>query len=48
MSIFTDMPGDDIKWGAFHIADAFILPSHQETYGMVVAEALWLVRRYTY
>ena len=25
--------------GALHSADALILPSHQENYGMVVAEA---------
>jgi glycosyltransferase involved in cell wall biosynthesis len=28
------------KWGAFYAADAFILPSHQENFGIVVAEAL--------
>lgn len=28
------------KWGAFHAASAFILPSHQENFGIVVAEAL--------
>ena len=27
------------KWGALCSADAIILPSHQENYGMVVAEA---------
>jgi glycosyltransferase involved in cell wall biosynthesis len=30
----------DAKWGAFHAADAFILPSHQENFGIAVAEAL--------
>ena len=30
----------DAKWGAFHAADAFCLPSHQENFGIVVAEAL--------
>lgn len=30
----------DLKWGAFHVADAFILPSHQENFGIAVAEAL--------
>jgi glycosyltransferase involved in cell wall biosynthesis len=30
----------DVKWGAYHCADAFILPSHQENFGIVVAEAL--------
>jgi glycosyltransferase involved in cell wall biosynthesis len=29
-----------IKWGAFYIADAFILPSHQENFGIAVADAL--------
>jgi glycosyltransferase involved in cell wall biosynthesis len=28
------------KWGAFRSADAFVLPSHQENFGIVVAEAL--------
>lgn len=30
----------DVKWGAFHAAEAFILPSHQESFGISVAEAL--------
>ena len=30
----------DVKWGAFRSADAFILPSHQENFGFVVAEAM--------
>ncbi len=30
----------DMKWGAFHSAEAFCLPSHQENFGVVVAEAL--------
>lgn len=30
----------DAKWGAFRAAYAFILPSHQENFGIVVAEAL--------
>ncbi|MBT9463098.1 glycosyltransferase [Hydrogenophaga sp.] len=30
----------DIKWGAFHAAEAFVLPSHQENFGIAVAEAL--------
>jgi glycosyltransferase involved in cell wall biosynthesis len=28
------------KWGAFRSAEAFILPSHQENFGIAVAEAL--------
>jgi glycosyltransferase involved in cell wall biosynthesis len=30
----------DLKWGAFRSADLFCLPSHQENFGVVVAEAL--------
>ncbi|MCX5516785.1 transferase [Kaistia algarum] len=30
----------DAKWGAFRGADAFVLPSHQENFGIVVAEAM--------
>jgi glycosyltransferase involved in cell wall biosynthesis len=30
----------DTKWGAFHAAEVFILPSHSENFGIVVAEAL--------
>ena len=30
----------DVKWGAFRSADAMILPSHQENFGIVVAEAM--------
>ncbi|WP_246649320.1 glycosyltransferase [Bradyrhizobium canariense] len=30
----------DQKWGAFHDCEAFVLPSHQENFGIVVAEAL--------
>jgi glycosyltransferase involved in cell wall biosynthesis len=29
-----------VKWGALYSADALILPSHQENFGIVVAEAL--------
>jgi glycosyltransferase involved in cell wall biosynthesis len=29
-----------MKWGAFHCAEAFVLPSHQENFGIAVAEAL--------
>jgi glycosyltransferase involved in cell wall biosynthesis len=31
---------DDMKWGAFYAAEAFVLPSHQENFGIAVAEAL--------
>lgn len=37
---WTGMIAGDIKWGAFYHADAFILPSHQENFGIAVAEAL--------
>jgi glycosyltransferase involved in cell wall biosynthesis len=30
----------DMKWGAFYASEAFCLPSHQENFGIVVAEAL--------
>lgn len=33
------LQGDD-KWGAFYAAEVFCLPSHQENFGIVVAEAL--------
>jgi glycosyltransferase involved in cell wall biosynthesis len=29
-----------VKWGAYYAAAVFILPSHQENFGLVVAEAL--------
>jgi len=34
------MLSGEIKWGAFRAAEAFVLPSHQENFGIVVAEAL--------
>lgn len=37
---WTGMLSGDLKWGAFHSADAFVLPSHQENFGIAVAEAL--------
>lgn len=37
---WTGMLRGDLKWGAFYAADAFILPSHQENFGIAVAEAM--------
>lgn len=34
------MVSGDAKWGALHAAEAFILPSHQENFGIAVVEAL--------
>lgn len=30
----------DAKWGAFFAAEAFVLPSHQENFGIAIAEAI--------
>jgi glycosyltransferase involved in cell wall biosynthesis len=38
--IWPGMLKGDRKWGAFAAAEAFVLPSHQENFGIVVAEAL--------
>ncbi|MES1024385.1 glycosyltransferase [Gloeocapsa sp. BRSZ] len=37
---WTGMLSGDLKWGAFYAAEVFILPSHQENFGIVVAEAM--------
>jgi glycosyltransferase involved in cell wall biosynthesis len=37
---FTGMLTGARKWGAFAAAEAFILPSHQENFGIAVVEAL--------
>ena len=37
---FPGMLSGEIKWGAFRGAEAFILPSHQENFGIAVVEAL--------
>lgn len=37
---WPDMLEGDAKSGAFRTAEAFVLPSHQENFGIVVAEAL--------
>jgi len=38
--VFTGMLQGDAKWGAMLSSSAFILPSHQENFGIAVAEAL--------
>ncbi|MDH4091104.1 MAG: glycosyltransferase [Cyclobacteriaceae bacterium] len=37
---FPGMLSGDAKWGAFYGCDAFVLPSHQENFGIAVVEAL--------
>jgi glycosyltransferase involved in cell wall biosynthesis len=37
---WTGMLTGDLKWGAYRAAEVFVLPSHQENFGVVVAEAL--------
>jgi len=41
---WSGMLTGDAKWGAFHGCDAFVLPSHQENFGIAVAEALACVK----
>jgi glycosyltransferase involved in cell wall biosynthesis len=37
---WTGMLQGDLKWGAFYSAEAFVLSSHQENFGIAIAEAL--------
>jgi glycosyltransferase involved in cell wall biosynthesis len=37
---WSGMLSGDQKWGAFRACEAFVLPSHQENFGIVVAEAM--------
>ncbi|MEO6731466.1 MAG: glycosyltransferase [Ferruginibacter sp.] len=37
---FPGMLAGQAKWGAFYLCEAFILPSHQENFGIAVVEAL--------
>ena len=38
--LWTGMLSGDSKWGMLRLAEAFVLPSHQENFGIAVAEAL--------
>jgi glycosyltransferase involved in cell wall biosynthesis len=38
--LWPGMLSGDLKWGAYRTAELFCLPSHQENFGIVVAEAL--------
>ncbi len=38
--VWTGMVAGDLKWGLLRLAEVFILPSHQENFGIAVAEAL--------
>ena len=38
--LWPGLIGGDIKWGALRAADALVLPSHQENFGVAVVESL--------
>lgn len=38
--LFPGMLAGDAKWGAFYNCEAFVLPSHQENFGIAVVEAM--------
>lgn len=37
---WTGMLSGELKWGAFRSAEVFVLPSHQENFGIAIVEAL--------
>lgn len=37
---WTGMLSGEMKWGAFHASEVFVLPSHSENFGIAVTEAL--------
>lgn len=39
--IFTGALDDNAKWAAYRRADCFVLPTHTENFGIVIAEALY-------
>jgi len=39
--IFTGALNDDEKWLAYRRAECFVLPTHTENFGIVIAEALY-------
>jgi glycosyltransferase involved in cell wall biosynthesis len=38
--VWPGMLRGDMKWGAFYASELFVLPSHQENFGIAVAESL--------
>jgi len=38
--LFPGMLSGDVKWGAFYGCEAFVLPSHQENFGIAIVEAM--------
>jgi glycosyltransferase involved in cell wall biosynthesis len=38
--VWAGMLRGDLKWGAFRCAECFVLPSHQENFGVAVVEAM--------
>lgn len=38
--VWSGMLDGDVKWGALRAAEVFVLPSHQENFGIAVVEAL--------